>query len=272
MRPSNPLVLVLACALSAGPLAAQARPRGSGPEARMSAFLHVMRERDDSLNAFFPRRAPVAWVLTTHDAARGPVAGRWLFRPSEVLPAMEWDGPLCETFSSGGDAITIGTLMYRIWESPGRWRRVGATRFVPPGASARSPTFVEWRREDGRWVIAAFGDERRSSPRLAGVERNVVVRDAAPAGDATASQASEAYASGAPWFEEHEPIRADGHGLVKYGLPRLLSPSEIWRYGTVNGVAVYVEAGSRGRPEVLYVAVAPGSYQPYQNMTSTGCA
>ena len=272
MRRSIPLLLVLACALSAGPLAAQARPRGSGPEARMDAFLHMMRERDDSLSAFFPRRAEVAWVLTTHDPARGRVAGRSLFRPSEVLRAMEWNGPLCETFSLGGDAITVGTLMYRIWESPGRWRRVGAARFVPPGASARSPTFVEWRREDGRWVIAAFGDERWSGPRLLGVERNHVVRDAAPAGGAAASQVSEVYAAGAPWFEEHEPIRAEGHGLVKYGLPRPLSPDEIRRYGTVNGVAAYVEAGSRGRPEVLYVAVAPGRYQPYQNMTSTGCS
>lgn len=33
------------------------------------------------------------------------------------------------------------------------WKRVGNNRFVPPEGDASSQTFVEWRREAGRWVI-----------------------------------------------------------------------------------------------------------------------
>ena len=46
-----------------------------------------------------------------------------------------------------------GTVVLR----PGRWRRVGGNRFVPPGAPASSPIFVEWRREGDAWVVAAAG-------------------------------------------------------------------------------------------------------------------
>ena len=34
------------------------------------------------------------------------------------------------------------------------WLRTGGAKFVPPGQDATSPTFVRWRKEAGRWVIA----------------------------------------------------------------------------------------------------------------------
>lgn len=34
------------------------------------------------------------------------------------------------------------------------WPRIGGATFVPPGADASSLTFVKWRKENGRWVIA----------------------------------------------------------------------------------------------------------------------
>ena len=34
------------------------------------------------------------------------------------------------------------------------WSRAGGAKFVPPGSDASSPTFVRWRKEAGRWVIA----------------------------------------------------------------------------------------------------------------------
>lgn len=34
------------------------------------------------------------------------------------------------------------------------WPRTGAATFVPPGSDASSLTFVKWRKENGRWVIA----------------------------------------------------------------------------------------------------------------------
>ncbi len=37
--------------------------------------------------------------------------------------------------------------------------RRGRGAAPPTREPASSPTFVEWRREDGRWVVSAFGDE-----------------------------------------------------------------------------------------------------------------
>ncbi|MEK6283179.1 MAG: hypothetical protein AABN95_22715 [Acidobacteriota bacterium] len=37
------------------------------------------------------------------------------------------------------------------------WPRVGGARFVPPGYEDGSLTFVQWRKENGRWVIAEIG-------------------------------------------------------------------------------------------------------------------
>jgi len=34
------------------------------------------------------------------------------------------------------------------------WPRTGTATFVPPGSDASSLTFVKWRKENGRWVIA----------------------------------------------------------------------------------------------------------------------
>lgn len=34
------------------------------------------------------------------------------------------------------------------------WPRIAAATFVPPGSDASSLTFVKWRKENGRWVIA----------------------------------------------------------------------------------------------------------------------
>ncbi|HYJ89150.1 MAG TPA: hypothetical protein VEW46_23990 [Pyrinomonadaceae bacterium] len=34
------------------------------------------------------------------------------------------------------------------------WAHIGAATFVPPGSNASSLTFVKWRKENGRWVIA----------------------------------------------------------------------------------------------------------------------
>jgi hypothetical protein len=53
----------------------------------------------------------------------------------------------------------IGLFAHQVMHRGTGWRRVRGNRFVPPGASASSAIFVEWRREGDRWVVSAFGDE-----------------------------------------------------------------------------------------------------------------
>jgi len=37
------------------------------------------------------------------------------------------------------------------------WKRVNGLKFVPPGDNADSNVYFIWRREQGRWVVAAIG-------------------------------------------------------------------------------------------------------------------
>jgi len=265
------IALLLACALAAGaPLTAQSPRADGGVDARMRAFVQVARERRaaEEIAAFFPRRGVFTWTLATRRAGQRAL-GRWRFEPADLVPAMDDPGPLCETFSHGGDVIVVGTLMYRIITDP-RSRRVSRTRFVPPGESTRSATYLEWRREDGRWVVAEIGEER---DRGESEWPWRMVRDSVPADPLTLPLAAGApLAGGTRWYQEHEPIQVHDYLLSKYGLPRPIGEGEVRRIGSIEGVGVYVETGTGGS-EVVYVPVsADGLFQPYQGMTGTGCA
>jgi hypothetical protein len=88
---------------------------------------------------------------------------------------------------------------------------------------------------------------------------------------AAVAAAEGVYAPGKPWFEENEPIHADDESLIKYGLPRAIPRELLAPYGVMDGVPVYREIGTRGPPEVIYVAISPGMFQPYQDIIGTGC-
>jgi hypothetical protein len=268
MRRILRLCVLLTLAAASGLRAQGPARRGDPLSARMDAFLHALEElRGDTLVTFLPRRGDWTWVLTTRYPGGVDRLGRWRFPPDEFLRAIDERGPLCESFSPGGDVIPLGTLMYNVlMESDGPWRRVSGNRFVPPGAPARSPVFVEWRREDGRWVLSAYGDERRGETRLLGRASGSFNPD-----PAQAAAAEGAYASGKRWFADNEPMRVDGVTLVKYGLPRAIPRELLAPYGVMEDVPVYREIGTRGVPEVVYVAESPGKFQPYQNMTGNGC-
>jgi hypothetical protein len=239
----------------------------------MRDFVETLQERREGIEDFFPRRGAWTWILTTRSLSGRATVERQPFLASETLAAMEHPGPLCETFSRGGDAASVENLMHHLRVNPLPWRLVDGRRFVPPGTSPRSPTFVEWRREDGRWVVSAVGEERTGGPPLLGRPRNPVVLDSAPAEPGVLPLPSTGmYAARTPWYEAHEPIVSRDTWLVKYGLPVQLASGDVTRIGSVNGVGVYAETGAKGLAEVLYVPVdAQGRFQPYQFMTSTGC-
>jgi hypothetical protein len=83
---------------------------------------------------------------------------------------------------------------------------------------------------------------------------------------------ASAYAGGAGWYLNSEPVTFNGHRFVKYGLPRVLSPGEVRNAGTVNGVSVFAERGAAaGHYEVIYLPTRPGcEFQPYQAETKAG--
>lgn len=266
------VLAVAALAVTADSAAAQ-----GGPEGRMRDFLRVSRDYagTDALAAFFPARGTFDWVLTTREAG-GTTTGRWRFAAAELVRATDPStGPLCDSFSPGADARVLGTLMTQVLDTEGSWRRVGGTRFVPRGASATSPVFVEWRREDDGWVIGAFGDTRDRRPPLLNPWSALpaLVRDTVPAGLlALPLPADAALAPGARWFVQNEPILVGAWPLVKYGEPRRMEAGSLRRIGAVDGVGAYVERGDRGPHSVVYLPVSSdGLFHPYQLSIGTGC-
>jgi len=224
------------------------------------------------VRGYFPTRGEWTWVVTTHHRGGPDRVGVWRFPTAQTDSAIE-SGPLCDSFHAGDYAV-LGTLIAPGIDlrGDGEWRRVRGTRFVPDGAPAGSPVFVEWRREDGRWVISSFGGEGWYQPPLLGRRVGEMVRDAQRSPLRLPLPASEPTAAGAEWFTDNRPILVNGHMLTKYGLPRVLGEGDVVRYGSLGGVGVYVEPRASRNPEVVYVVVnRAGEFQPYQNNMGNGC-
>lgn len=245
--------------LLAIPLRAAAQ---DGLESRNAAFLRAVKHAPrDSVAAFFPRRGDWTWTQAAEGAPPGHRMTVWRFAATETLRTIRRGGPVCASFwQSGGGVGPIETvLVMRINRDGTRWRRVAGNRFVPPGESARSPVFVQWRREDSRWVVSTFGDATYWFPRVLGEFRGGdVVRDTV-----LRLPPTPVYAAEAPWYVESRPITFEGYRYIKYGLPRALADSLITRVGRFGLVGVHT-AKRDAAAEILYIPVAPGQYQPYE--------
>jgi len=261
------LLLLLWCSL-ASRAQAQAAARGqAGVRARMAECLRSLPEDGptDTTRRFFPTTGDWSYTHTVHESGGGTRIQRWIFPAAQTSLLFGYDqdvkvDPVRGSFEADPHGQTYGLLISIVNESwQRRWRLVGRNRFVPPGAPASSPVFVEWRRELGRWVISAFGDERYCEPRRLGYERGEVApvrRLPAPA--------KPAYAASERWYLDSNLLRFDGQRYARYGQPRELQPGDLEQVGWKDDVRVYVEKGQAHLRLVLYVPVAPDIYQPYQ--------
>jgi hypothetical protein len=127
-------------------------------EGRNCSFLQAVRGvTRDTVEAFFPRSGVFTYVKTTYDSGR--VVGTWRF-PAAALSRLELGHPLFWVFRIRVEGQPIGTLSHQLMNRGTRGRRVGRTlRFVPTDAPDDSALYVEWRREDGQWVVSVVGDE-----------------------------------------------------------------------------------------------------------------
>lgn len=284
MRRIHPSMAVLAvigiCLATAGQAQARGeRPSGADVRAlwsRMSALTDSMRDfgPSESFAAYFPREGTWVWRQTLRAAPGGDRVGRWRFPAAQTAEALSDSGPLCPSFfRGGGEAGARETsIAGRLSLDSARWRRIGA-RFVPPGSSASSPAFVEWRREGERWVISAFGDERTYPARQPAPPRPMVRRSPVPGALLTLPLPPDTrYAATAPWFVSSEMISLGGVTRVKYGLPRHLQNGDVTRIGWIDGVPVYTEPWVVETAEIIYVPVdAGGAFQPYYPASNYFC-
>jgi hypothetical protein len=252
-----PRILLILPLLLAIPLRAAAQ---DGLERRNEAFLRATMTRapNDSVAEFFPRRGDWTWTQVVEGAPPGRGLRVWRFAAPETLRTVLRSGPVCESFrgflTSHGDDLEL-----RIQADGTRWRRVAGNRFVPPGESARSPMFVQWRREDGRWVVSAFGHATSWYPRVLGYHRGDVVPDTV-----LPLPSTPVYAAEAPWYVESRTIYFNGRSYTKYGRPRAIADSlSLRRVGHFGLIGVYTDKGS-SFADVIYIPLAPGQYQLYQ--------
>jgi hypothetical protein len=159
---------LLGCAVIAAPVAGQQQGKTTTPDpvalaGRMQAFLRAIEgERPKALTRFFPRAGDLTWVHTLHKDEGTRVTIR-RFPSLELARALKYDGPLWPSFEIQFEGQPIGLFhhqaMLRQAFALRGWRLVRGTRFVPAGEPETAGLFVEWRRESGRWVVSAFGDE-----------------------------------------------------------------------------------------------------------------
>ncbi|HEU4561110.1 MAG TPA: hypothetical protein VFS20_24880, partial [Longimicrobium sp.] len=168
------------------------------------AMREFVRDLGGDLAGYFPARGEWEWVQTTRYPDGTMRRNVHRFPAAQTGQAIEPGGPVCHMFHSG-DAVVEGTVISS-GRGEGRWRRVGATRYVPPGMTARSPIFVEWRRENGRWVVAAVGEDGEYRMPLLGRNRYEAVRGPRGVPLRLPLPDSARLATGVDWHEHNIPI------------------------------------------------------------------
>lgn len=211
-------------------------------------------EADEAPESFFPRRGDWTWYPSWAGHQ-----GVHRFPARDTKRALEDFCPLWDSFRFQPEGQPVGGLIGWSLEHPRGWRRVRGTRFVPPGEPASSPVFVEWRREDGRWVISSFGDASGYAAPVGEPPPNSVATDTAGA---------TAYAAGEPWFDRFEPIYFEGRRYLEPWPMGTITRDLLTRVGSLGRVGIYAEAGDRDRDH-LFVPSGPGpafvAYRTYQH-------
>jgi hypothetical protein len=248
-------LLVATLLVIAAPAAAQ-----GGLGGRTHAFLVALAAGADSAARFFPRHGDWTWVhATEYDVGRKTV-GVWRFRGGEAARVLGPRGAMCGELDPDAPSELELEIENVVNGSP-PWYRARGRRFVPPEMGARSPVFVEWRREDGAWVVAAIGSAAYESLPMPGADIRTAVRDTAPG-----LPPAWNYAEHAEWFVNSEPFGFEGRRYLKFAVPRMLPRDRLTRIATLHGIPIYAEAGSRGAPEILHVRVNPrGEFQSYSS-------
>lgn len=131
---------------------------GAVPASANRAFLRAAEAGDvDSIMPFLPRKQVLTWTKTIHTRLGSRVEVKRYTREQALGEIAT--GELQASFAPDVHATVVGSLGAQVMETGDQWVRVNRTRFVPPGSTASSATYVQWRREGSRWVVSSFGDE-----------------------------------------------------------------------------------------------------------------
>ena len=148
-----PLLLLIALAPPARTRAQHGHDRQSrvarptALDLAMRGFINALKKRGaEAFLSFFSRSRPF-YANNPMNVIRVPVPYSKLAADVRKKRGFYWD------YLERGEGGMYDAFVDNIGD--GRmWRRVGGNKFVPPGSDASSLTFVRWRRDGQRWVIA----------------------------------------------------------------------------------------------------------------------
>lgn len=273
-------IILLALAVPATHAVAQTRdtldPAGGVRESRAGWSLdHTMRQFVRDLSpGYMPRRGTWDYVLHIRQPSGPGIIGIHRIPAEQSAAAIDGpDGPLCNSFHTG-EGGAVGSLATYVLLDDHGWRRRG-TRFDSRDAEPGEHVFVDWRREDGRWVIAAIGEEREyvepiaqpvaTAPRDSLYGRRL--RLPLPQSARLATD-TEWYRSGAALQFDHPP-------RLKYGAPRKMANGSLVYFTTYDGVMLWTtpdELRSSWGPTGVYAPVdREGTFQVYVGWRGNGC-
>jgi len=156
-------VCLLGCGATAsrneGDTSARVVEQNNTLAATNKAFLDAVQSQDgERVSSFFPKQGTFTYTYLYH-ARSGDSLREERFAAAEARREII-EGSLSESLAPATHSIGVGTLYSETaLRGTEEWVRVDATRFVPRSRGQSSAIYVEWRREGGRWVISAFGDE-----------------------------------------------------------------------------------------------------------------
>lgn len=263
--PRRSLVAAALLAVVACDAAAQSPP--AALRRRMDAFATALRTEAPliTIAEFFPRDSAWEVVRVPNRPTLNPAVQVTRIAPDSTLAALSHDERSCESFVVQPEGGEVGpaenTLTMEAQWSRRPWRYAGRLRFVAPGKPASDPTYVEWRRERGRWVVSRIGERYYYEPRLAGVDAAYLATSDTTAGNGLPLE--RRLAGTTDWFRESHAIVVRGRRYTKYGAPRTVESGELSRFGNLGVVPIFVERGAEATPMILYALTAPGEYQPY---------
>jgi hypothetical protein len=113
----------------------------------MRVFIDALKNRDtDIFLTLFSRSRPF-YANNPMNVIRVPVAYSKLAADVRNKQGLYWD------YLERGDGGMYDAFVDNIGDGK-MWRRVGRDKFVPPDSDDSSNTFVRWRRDGRKWVVA----------------------------------------------------------------------------------------------------------------------
>jgi hypothetical protein len=120
-------------------------------DAAMNDFTQAMyRKNPQKVLAAFSQQSP--WRYVNFEIGSGKQMGSQMITPNKMSADFQKKTGWYSFFFAEPNGYTFMVLFFE--GKP--WKKQGSDRFTPPGSDSK--TYIKWRQEGGKWVIAEIGE------------------------------------------------------------------------------------------------------------------